>query len=84
MEAKNFIYDRNGKRVRVTIPEKVELPDEFNPVLAFQGMSTSLISNFANGTYDVQFYLRRELASRGYDINGRFIGFRAAAKEHKV
>ena len=61
-----------------------ELPDDFNPEYAFQTLPTDLISRFAKGEYDADYFLRSELASRGVDINGVWIGFDKAKKEHKV
>ena len=61
-----------------------ELSDELDPRYAFQTMSSELISKFASGEYDFAFYLRFELANRGQNINGNWIGFDAAAAEHKI
>ena len=61
-----------------------QLPNDFNPNYAFQTMYTDLLVKFANGKYDIDFYLRKELANRGLDVNGKWIGFDEAKKEHKV
>jgi hypothetical protein len=62
-----------------------KLPDEENPLFAFSLMSTTLLSEFARGSsYDIDYFLRYELANRGLDINGRWIGFAAAKKEFKL
>ena len=85
MKAQHYTYNSRGEKVNVTIPAREEeVPDEVNPTIAFQCMSSELISKFAKGEYDIDFYLRMELANRGLDINGKWIGFEAAKAEHKI
>jgi hypothetical protein len=60
------------------------ISDENNPLFAFSTMSTELLTAFAKKKYDIDFFLRNELANRGLNINGQWIGFNAAKKEHKL
>jgi hypothetical protein len=80
---KTATFNNQGKKVNVNIPEK-ELHDDDNPLFAFSTMSTELLTNFAKGKYDIDFYLRNELANRGLNINGQWIGFVNARKEFKI
>jgi hypothetical protein len=60
------------------------ISDDANPLFAFSTMPTELIVNFVKGVYDIDYFLRSELAQRGLNINGQWIGFEAAKKEHKI
>jgi len=79
---KTTAFDQKGNQVQVYIPE--EIHDEDNPKFAFSTMSTELLTSFAKGKYDIDFFLRSELANRGLNINGQWIGFAAAKKEFKL
>ena len=82
---KATIFNNRGEKVNVYIPTKEEeIADDNNPKFAFQTMSTELIVAFAKGKFDFDFYLRHELANRGLNINGQWIGFDAAKKEFKL
>ena len=60
------------------------ISDDNNSLFAFSTMPTELLSAFAKGTFDVDFFLRNELAQRGLNINGQWIGFDNAKKEFKL
>lgn len=80
---------RNLQMVKVTgsLPPETEaeiLHDEENPEFLFSTTWTNLLIKIAKGEVDAEFYARRELANRGLSLNGRWIGFKAAAKEHKI
>ncbi len=78
-------YNREGRKVKVSIPTRDEdLSDNENPDFLFSTTFTSLLTKIAHGDIDAEFYARRELANRGLDLNGNWIGFKAAAKEHKI
>ena len=61
-----------------------EISDENNPLFASSTMSTELLTAFAKNQYDIDFFLRNELANRGLNINGEWIGFAKAKKEFKL
>ena len=61
-----------------------EISDDLNPDFIFNGVFTELLSRIAKGEIDANFYARKELANRGLDLNGNWIGFKAAREEHKV
>ena len=80
---------RNLQMVKVTgnLPPETEaeiLHDEENPDFLFSTTWNSLLVKIAKGQVDAEFYARKELANRGLDLNGNWIGFEAAAKEHKI
>ena len=82
-------YNAEGRKVKVSIPTKeddarAEMSDDENPAYLFRTTWTSLLSKIAKGEIDANFYARAELANRGLDLNGNWIGFAAAAKEHKM
>ncbi len=52
--------------------------DEMNPKYAFQGMNTELLMQFASGKIDLLQYARREMANRGLDQTGKWVGFEQA------
>lgn len=49
-----------------------------------QTASTSMLSRAAAGELDLNLLARFELANRGFDLAGKWIGFKAAAKLHGV
>lgn len=80
---KTTTFNNQGRKVNVNIPGK-ELSDDNNPSFAFSTMSTELLTNFAKGKYEIDFYLKAELINRGLNINGQWIGFANARKEFKL
>lgn len=53
------------------------LPDEENPLFVFSLTNKDLLVQILSGTIDVKELARFELRCRGYDDNGRFVGFNA-------
>ena len=72
------------KTTESTTKMQETLSDDNNPLFAFSTMNTELIVAFAKNKYDIDFYLRSELANRGLNINGQWVGFAQAKKEHKI
>ncbi|MCO5763241.1 MAG: hypothetical protein NHG36_17325 [Chromatiaceae bacterium] len=58
----------------------VELPDELNPKFIFSLINKKLLLDAAAGRIDLNALVRRELANRGIDENGSWIGFDRAEK----
>jgi len=56
--------------------------DELNPDFLFQGTTTDLLLAAASGMIDPVMFARRELANRGLDANGQWVGFDRARKIH--
>lgn len=57
---------------------RTELPDELNPKYMFQTTSNELLSQIAKGKVNPVELAKRELANRGYDANGDWVGFKKA------
>ena len=82
---KGTTFNSEGRKVNVTIPAREEdVRDDENPDFLFSTTFTSLLVKIAKGQVDAEFYARKELANRGLDLNGNWVGFEAAAKEHKI
>ena len=77
---------RNLQNAKLTgeLVENHEISDELNPAFLFSTTWTALLTQIAKGEIDANFYARKELANRGLDLNGNWIGFEAAKREHKV
>ena len=58
--------------------------DELNPTFMIQTTDTLLLSEALRGEFDINYILRKELAARGLNEFGNWIGFDAAKKLHKI
>ena len=61
-----------------------ERKDEIDPRYIFSLTYTQLLVEALNGDFDIEYMIRRELANRGMDLEGRWIGFDKAKKLHKI
>ncbi len=59
-----------------------ECPDSENPDFLFSITSTALLLAIESGAIDPVALARRELASRGLDRSGAWVGFPAATRIH--
>jgi hypothetical protein len=59
-------------------------PDELNPKFIFSLTATQLLTEALKGEFDINYMVRRELANRGFDRDGKWIGFDKAKKLHRV
>jgi hypothetical protein len=55
-----------------------EMPDEMNPRFMFQGTHDELLSQIVLGKIDPIELAKRELANRGHDQHGEWVGFKKA------
>ena len=58
--------------------------DDENPQFIFSMTSDKVLVEALNGDFDLVYMLRRELANRGLDQNGKWIGFEKAKEIHRV
>lgn len=58
--------------------------DDLNPAFIFSTTASQLLSEALQGKFDLDYLVRRELANRGQDENGEWVGFDKAQKLHKV
>ena len=60
------------------------MEDRLNKDYMFQGVSTALLSKAVKNEIDLLKLAKRELASRGLDGNGLWVGFEEAKKIHNL
>lgn len=58
--------------------------DDLNPVYLFSTTATKLITEALKKEFDIIYLLKYELANRGLDLNGKWVGFDKAKEIHKV
>lgn len=58
--------------------------DDDNPSYIFSLTSNRLLSEAIKGDFDLIYLVRRELANRGLDSNGKWVGFEEAKKINRV
>jgi len=61
-----------------------EIHDEENPAHLFSTTWTSLLVQIANGEVDANYIARVELANRGLDKKGVWVGFAKAKRIHGI
>ncbi|MES2565543.1 MAG: hypothetical protein V4565_01675 [Bacteroidota bacterium] len=58
--------------------------DDDNPAFLFSLTSSKLLAEAIEGDFDLIYLVRRELANRGQDSKGKWVGFDEAKKIHKI
>jgi len=58
--------------------------DDDNPSFIFSLTSSKLLAEAIQGDFDLIYLVRRELANRGQDSKGKWVGFDEAKKIHRV
>ncbi len=58
--------------------------DDINPRFIFSLTATALLVEALRGDFDIKQLIRRELANRGLNTEGNWVGFDKAAKIHKI
>lgn len=58
--------------------------DDINPRFIFSTTSTALLVETLRGDFDLKQLVRRELANRGLNAEGNWVGFDKAAQIHKI
>ena len=61
-----------------------EKNDEINIDFVYQQTDTELLLTLLNPKTDARYYLKKELANRGLDNDGLWVGFAKAKKIHRV
>jgi len=64
--------------------QKEQLSDELNPRFIFSLTYTELLIKAINGEIDLVQLAKAELANRGLDKNGQWVGFEEAKKIHGI
>lgn len=60
------------------------MKDKKNPEFAFQTMDTELLLKFASGEVDAMKMIKKEIANRGLNKDGEYVGFRQAEKVWRI
>ena len=60
------------------------IPDELNPKFIFNSTNTELLVLLLKGEIDLMSLVKEQLAQRGVDENGFWVGFAEAKKIHNV
>ena len=60
------------------------IPDELNPKFIFTGTNTELLVKVLKGEIDLIRLVKEQLAQRGVDENGFWVGFAKAKRIHNV
>ncbi|MGP8216767.1 MAG: hypothetical protein ACLQQ4_14475 [Bacteroidia bacterium] len=58
--------------------------DEIDPRYIFSMTATQLLTEALKGEFDITYLIRRELANRGLDKEGKWIGFDKSKELHQV
>ncbi|MGP8216889.1 MAG: hypothetical protein ACLQQ4_15085 [Bacteroidia bacterium] len=58
--------------------------DELDPRYIFNMTATKLLTEALKGEYSIEYMVRRELANRGLDKEGKWIGFSQAKELHQI
>jgi len=58
--------------------------DDINPRFIFSTTATALLVEALRGDFDLKLLIRRELANRGLNGEGNWVGFDKAAQIHKI
>lgn len=53
-----------------------QMPDDLNPEFIFSLTANKLLGDIAKGIIDPVALAKKELANRGYDENGKWVGFK--------
>ena len=69
------LYEQNAGTI-YEIPNYEIEGDEDNPRFLFADIPTRLLLHCANGTLDLQAIAKQQLANRGLDENGKWVGFK--------
>lgn len=85
------VWVEMGGELTPTGKEKLRLssnfasrPDDVNPKYLFTQTATALLVEALRGDFDLKAFIRAELANRGQDDKGNWVGFEQAAKIHKI
>ena len=58
--------------------------DDDNPSFIFSLTSSKLLAEAIEGDFDLIYLVRRELANRGQDSKGKWVGFDEAKRIHRI
>ncbi len=80
MKATEKIRNLQAATKTGTIEANYEICDELNPAFLFSTTWTDLLTKIASGEIDANELAKKELANRGLNNQGKWVGFEAAKK----
>ena len=86
------IWKKMGGQLTKTGEEKLkasssyygDTPEANNPKFIFQKTSPALLVSILDGVININYCVREELANRGLDKHGDWVGFEKAKEIHKI
>jgi hypothetical protein len=58
--------------------------DELDPRYIFNMTATQLLTEALKGEFDITYLIKRQLANRGLDRDGKWVGFDKAKELHQI
>lgn len=80
------VWDKKESKIKEKFDPRyyANRKDDDNPSFIFSLTSNQLLSEAIKGDFDLVYLVRRELANRGLDSNGRWVGFNEAKRIHRI
>ncbi len=80
------IWDKTAEKSKAKFDPRyyANRKDDDNPSFIFSLTSSKLLAEAIEGDFDLIYLVRRELANRGQDSKGKWVGFDEAAKIHRI
>lgn len=75
---------KKSKTTKMDLEKYADRKDDFNPRYLFSLTATQLLCECLSGEIDMNYLVRRELANRGVNENGTWVGFPKAKEIHNV
>lgn len=74
----------NSQQLTKKLKKYDDRSDDMNPNYMFSTTATRLLCEALDGDFDIMYIIRKELANRGVDKDGKWVGFPEAKKVHGV
>ena len=80
------VWDKTAEKSKAKFDPRyyANRKDDDNPSFIFSLTSSKLLAEAIEGDFDLIYLVRRELANRGQDSKGKWVGFDEAAKIHRI
>lgn len=80
------IWDKTAEKSKAKFDPRyyANRKDDDNPSFIFSLTSSKLLAEAIEGDFDLIYLVRRELANRGQNSSGKWVGFDEAAKIHRI
>ena len=78
------IWDKTAEKSKFDPRDYANRKDDDNPSFIFSLTSSKLLAEAIEGDFDLIYLVRRELANRGQDSSGKWVGFDEAKRLHRI